>query len=319
MKRTYHQLTQEERYIITAQKMSAATQAQTARLLGRHPSTIGRELKRNATAHDGGYRAEKAHSYARARLRRCRRGARFSAQDMARVIKMIKRKLSPEQISGILKKTGKLSISYETIYRYLRWDKRTQGDLWRHTRIMSKFGRKRYGRKDSRGVQPGKRPIGDRPVEVEGRKSVGHWEGDTVIGSDKHHCILTLVERSTGYVLIKKLKARTVAEVNKAATRAIRRHCRNFKTITFDNGTEFHGYKELERKFPLKCYFATPYHSWERGSNENMNGLIRQYIPKGSCMSVVTQGRCDDIAEDLNNRPRKRFDYSTPAELYHRH
>lgn len=319
MKRAYHQLTQEERYIITAQRVSGATQASIARLLGRHSSTIGRELKRNATTHDGGYRAEKAHSYATARLRRCRRGARFSARDMSLVVKLIRQRLSAEQISGVLRKTGKLSISHETIYRYLRWDKRTDGDLWRHTRIMSKFGRKRYGRKDSRGVQPGKRPIGDRPVEVEGRKSVGHWEGDTVIGSDLHHCILTLVERKTGYVIIKKLKARTTHEVTKAATRAIRRHCKNFKTITFDNGTEFHHYAELEHRFPVKCYFATPYHSWERGSNENMNGLIRQYIPKGACMSGVTQARCDHIAGDLNNRPRKRFDFDTPAKLYHQH
>jgi IS30 family transposase len=317
--RSYRQLTQEERYRITAHRMSGDSQAEIARLLGRHPSTIGRELRRNATAHDGDYRAEKAHSYATARRRRCRRGARFSAENMARVAALLRRRWSAEQISGTLKKTGELSISVETIYRRIRWDKRVGGSLWKHTRIMSKFGRKRYGRRDSRGVLPGKRHISERPVEVEERKRLGHWEGDTVMGSDMRHCVLTLVERTSGYAIVKKLKARTKNEVTRAATRAIKKHCRRFKTITFDNGTEFHDYRLLEERFPVKVYFATPYHSWERGSNENFNGLLRQYLPKGTCMSAVTQAHCDHIADDLNNRPRKRLGFNTPADLYHRH
>ena len=316
--RSYRQLTQEERYRITAHRMSGFSQAEIARLLDRHPSTIGRELRRNATSHDAGYRAEKAHSYATARRRRCRRGARFSAEHMARVAALLRRRWSAEQISGTLKKTGELSISVETIYRRIRWDKKVGGSLWKHTRIMSKFGRKRYGRVDSRGVLPGKRHISERPVEVEERKRLGHWEGDTVMGSDMRHCVLTLVERTSGYAIVKKLKARTKNEVTRAATRAIRKHCRRFKTITFDNGTEFHDYRLLEERFPVKIYFATPYHSWERGSNENFNGLLRQYLPKGTCMSSVTQAQCDHIADDLNNRPRKRLGFNTPAKRYHR-
>jgi IS30 family transposase len=315
----YHQLTQEERYRITALRMCRCSRAEIARQLQRHPSTIGRELRRNVTNHDSDYRAEKAHSYATARRRRCRRGAHFSATDMARVARLVRRKFSPEQIVGVWQRTGGLRISHETIYRQIRWDKQAGGDLWRHTRILSKFGRKRYRSHDSRGVLPGKRPIGERPVEVELRRRVGHWEGDTVMGSDMHHCVLTLVERKTGYAIIKKLKARTMHEVTHAASRAIRSHCRKFKTITFDNGTEFHDYARLEQRFPLKVYFATPYHSWERGSNENFNGLLRQYLPKGTCMSTVTQSRCNQIADDLNHRPRKRHGFKTPATLYHRH
>ena len=314
----YHQLTQEERYRITALRMCRCSRAEIARQLQRHPSTIGRELRRNVTHHDGDYRAEKAHSYATARRRRCRRRARFSATDMAQVARLVRRKFSPEQIVGVWKRTGGLRISHETIYRQIRWDKQAGGDLWRHTRILSKFGRKRYRSHDSRGVLPGKRPIGERPVAVELRRRVGHWEGDTVMGSDMHHCVLTLVERKTGYAIIKKLRARTMHEVTHAASRAIRSHCRNFKTITFDNGTEFHDYARLEQRFPLKVYFATPYHSWERGSNENFNGLLRQYLPKGTCMSTVTQRRCNQIADDLNHRPRKRHGFNTPATLYHR-
>jgi len=159
----------------------------------------------------------------------------------------------------------------------------------------------------------------DGGFTLEERKRLGHWEGDTVMGSDMRHCVLTLVERKSGFAIIKKLKARTKDEVTRAATRAIRKHCRRFKTITFDNGTEFHDYRLLEERFPVKVYFATPYHSWERGSNENFNGLLRQYLPKGTCMSSVTQAQCDHIVDDLNNRPRKRLGFNTPADLYHRH
>ena len=315
---SYHQLTQEERYMITAQRMCGSSAAAIARLLGRHRSTLTRELRRNATHHDGDYRAEKAHSYAVARRRRCRRRPQFSAEDMARVTHLLRRRWSAEQVSGVLRESGTLRISHETIYRRIRWDKKAGGDLWRYTRIMSKFGRKRYRSHDSRGVLPGKRPISERPAEVETRKRIGHWEGDTVMGSDMHHCVLTLVERKTGYAIIKKLTARTADEVTTAATRAIQRHCARFKTLTFDNGTEFHDYARLEHRFPVKIYFATPYHSWERGTNENFNGLLRQYLPKGTCMRHVTQARCDHIADDINNRPRKRHKFKTPAALYHR-
>ena len=254
---TYHQLTQEERYCITALLLSGHSHADIARSLSRHPSTISRELRRNRTHHDLKYRAEKAHSYAVARRRRCRRRAHFSAADMATVAQLIRRRWSPEQIVGALRKRGTLRISHQTIYRRIRWDKRAGGDLWRYTRIISKFGRKRYRSLDFRGVLPGKRSIFERPPEVELRQTVGHWEGDTVMGSDMHHCILTLVERKTGYAILKKLSARNARQVTRAATRAIRQHCRNFKTLTFDNGTEFHDYAVLEQRFPVKIYFAT--------------------------------------------------------------
>ena len=316
--KSYHQLTQEERYSITALRMAGSSQAEIGRRLGRHPSTIGREVGRNKTTHDGGYRAEKAHSYARARLRRSRRGATFSADQMAQVCSLLRRRLSAEQVSGVLEKDGVLSISTETIYRRIRWDKKTDGDLWKSTRIMSKFGRKRYGRHDSRGVMPGKRHISERPPEVEQRQQFGHWGGDTVMGCDLRHCVLTLVERKTGFAIIKKLETRTTAEVTRAATLAIAEHASRFATLTFDNGTEFHAFAKLEKRFPtMKIYFATPYHSWERGSNENFNGLVRQYLPKGSCMSSVDQVQCNQIMDDLNNRPRKRLGFKTPANLYY--
>jgi IS30 family transposase len=277
---------------------------------------VCREIERNRTRHDGAYRPEKAHSYASARLRRCRRKPRFSAEDQALVEAMLRRKWSPEQISNRLGQTGQLQMSHESIYKHIRQDRRTGGNLFKYMRIMPKFGRKRYRSVDFRGVLPGKRHISERGEDAEQRACIGHWEGDTVMGQDKRHCVLTLVERKTGYAIVKKLSARNKAEVTAAAKRAIAKHRKKIKTITFDNGTEFHDYALLEQSFPIKCYFATPYHSWERGSNENFNGLLRQYLPKGMCMRHVTQAECDYIARELNNRPRKRHGFKTPEELY---
>jgi len=316
---TYHQLTQEERYLITASLRCGRRPAEISRLLGRHRSTITRELRRNATRHDGDYRAEKAHSYALARRRRCRRKARFSAAELAYVARLLRRRWSAEQIAGTLRRAGVLTISHQTIYRRIRWDRRVGGNLWRHTRIISKLRHKRYRSPDSRGVLPGKRPIAERPPEVELRSHIGHWEGDTVMGSDYRHGLLTLVERKTGFAIIKKLAARNKEAVTRAATSAIRGHCHNFKTLTLDNGTEFHDYARLEARFPLTVYFAAPYHAWERGANENFNGLVRQYLPKGMCMRKVTQAQCDRVADDLNHRPRKRHGFETPAPLYGQH
>ena len=138
------------------------------------------------------------------------------------------------------------------------------------------------------------------------------------MGQDKRHCVLTLVERATGYAVIKKLSARNMTQATKAIKRFMARHWKWIKTITFDNGTEFHNYEALEEYFPIKCYFATPYHSWERGSNENFNGLVRQYLPKGMCMRYVTQEQCDQIAHKINTRPRKRYGYKSPNDLYPR-
>jgi len=209
-------------------------------------------------------------------------------------------------------------MSHESIYQYIRRDRRAGCNLFRHCRILPKKGRKLRGKQERRGIQAGKRHISERPPSVELRLRIGHWEGDTVIGQDKRHSLLTLVERKSGYAVIKKIKARNSEQVIKAGLAALKEHGKKMKTFTFDNGTEFHDYKQFEQAYPVKCYFATPYHSWERGSNENLNGLIRQYLPKGMCFRLVTQAQCDWIAHELNTRPRKRLSYRTPEEIYGR-
>lgn len=311
----YCQLTQQERYAIAASRAIGRSLRVIARELGRSAATISRECRRNATTHDGGYRAEKAQQYAVARRRRSRRGSQFTSKQLDLVDRLLRCKWSPQQVCGWLGRKKQLSISHETIYSRIRRDKLAGGRLWRDMRIMAKFGRKKYAGQDSRGVQPGKRHISERPKAVEPRRQMGHWEGDTVIGSDLRHCILTLVERKSGFVVIKKMATRTKEQANAAMARAMIGLHRRVRTITLDNGTEFHGYEEIEQQFKVKFYFATPYHSWERGTNENTNGLIRQYLPKGTSMKDLTQQDCDRIANELNTRPRKRHAYKAPAEL----
>jgi transposase, IS30 family len=314
----YHQLTQDQRYLISRNKAAGKSIREIADFCGRSPSTISREIRRNSTTGDGAYRAEKAHSYATARRRRCRRGSHFSEAVLQDVDDAIRLRWSPEQIVGQFSENGKPVPSHETIYRRIRRDKRQGGNLFRFTRIMSKIGRKRYRSRPARGILHGKRHISERPTCANQRTRIGDWEGDTVMGKDSKHCLFTLVDRKSGFTIIRILPDRTTRAVTEAALQVIGRSDLTFNTITFDNGTEFHDYKQLEKNDGPICYFATPYHSWERGTNENTNGLIRQYLPKGRCLANVSQAQCDWIADQLNQRPRKRLNYQTPESVYSR-
>jgi IS30 family transposase len=313
--KTYQQLSDDERYQIAVMRLGKFSLRAIARELERSPSTISREIRRNAYPTDGRYRALHACQMARGRRRRARQGTRYSMDDWLTVRKLLQRKLSPKQVSGILRRDQQLSISHETIYQHVWDDRRHGGSLHTHLRQALKKRRKRYGHYDSRGRLAGKRPITERPPGAENRSRTGHWEIDTVLGRGKS-CILTLVERKTGFLQIAKLSARTKEEVTKAMKLLTRRHPARYKTITADNGCEFHGYSEIEEALGLRFYFAAPHHSWERGTNENTNGLIRQYLPKGTNMIKLTQKQCDWIANELNNRPRERYGFRTPSELF---
>ena len=221
----------------------------------------------------------------------------------------------PSRWLGTCDDTASSPSATLTIYRHVWRDLRRGGSLHRQMRGARKQRRKRYGRYDSRGRLAGKRLIGERPASVESRQWVGHWEIDTVLGTTSA-CVVTLVERATGYLLVGKMAARTTAELNRATLALIRAHPGRFASITADNGTEFHAYKDLEAATGVPFYFATPHHSWERGTNENTNGLLRQYLPKGQSMEPLTQRRCDQIAHHLNERPRKRYDYKTPNQCF---
>jgi len=313
----YHQLTYGERYRIARAKSMGDSVREIARKLRRSPATISRELKRNASTSSGAYIVDKAHSYAVARRRRSRRGTHFEPEEVRLVRELMERKWSPQQISGRLRARSVMSIGTSTIYRWIRQDKARGGGLWLRTRRLSRRYRKGYRVSDNRGRLRGKRSIDERPPSVQRREAFGHWEGDTVMGSDGRHCILTLVERKTLKVRIRKLPARQVVEVNKVLRQELGpRGDLEIKSLTLDNGTEFHGYAELEQAYGTTFYFARPYHSWERGTNENMNGLIRQYLPKGSCFSSLTDRQCRRIEHELNSRPRKKLGFATPDEAY---
>lgn len=316
---TYCQLTPADRYTLSLLRKEGRTAAQIARLLGRHRSTICREIKRNMTETPKGptYCVSKAQERANGRRRRNRLGRRHAAWQYARVEALLACKWSPEQIAGYLRQQQEFAISHETIYRHVWADWCRGGGLHLHLRQSGKRRRKRYKSLDSRGKLGGKRMIWERPAHVQSRRQQGHWEIDTVMGTGEKDCIVTLVERKTGYVVIGKLKNRTVGSLNGRTLWLMRRTMGEFRSITSDNGTEFHGYRRIEQATGATFYFATPHHSWERGTNENTNGLIRQYLPKGQSMAHVTQRDCSWIAEQLNKRPRKRHGYKTPEERFY--
>jgi IS30 family transposase len=313
----YPQITAAERYTLGTLRRLGYTAAAIARILGRHRSTIGREVRRNATRYDGTYRPQMAHWYACSRRSLSRRNQRFSATDWVQVHARLREQWSPEQVAGRLRRHQLLQISHETIYRHIWADKRAGGTLHTHLRGARKRYRKRYGYYDWRGRLAGKRMITERPAIVAARSRIGDWEADTILGSTADsHCLLSLVERKTGYLVLGKLRARTTAEVTRCAIPLLQQQPHAVHTITSDNGTEFHGYAALEAATRAAFYFATPHHAWERGTNENTNGLIRQYVPKRQSQVRLTQTDCHRIARALNQRPRKRLDYRTPEECY---
>lgn len=313
----YHQITSDERYLISTLRKRGFTPAQIATIVGRHRSSITREIRRNATRADGGYRPFTAAERTRGRRSRSRRNTRFTAAQWAIVHAWLREQWSPEQIAGRLRREGAWTISHETIYTHIWRDKAQGGSLFRDLRCATKRRRKRHGTYDSRGRLAGKRMIADRPAIVDRRTTIGHWEVDTLVGTGAPDCVATLVERKTGFTMLGKLRNRTSRGMTQRLRRLIRRAPRAFRTITADNGTEFHDYPALERATGLRFYFATPYHAWERGSNENLNGLLRQYLPKRTSLAGLTQAHCDALAQRLNARPRKRLGYRTPAECFH--
>ena len=312
----YHQITSGERYAIAALRRQGLSLRAIASNLGRAPSSVCREVARNRCA-DGGYRAFKACHRTRGRRSRSRRNERVTPEAWAVVERYLRLDWSPEQVAGFLRCEGLLRISHETIYVHVWREKRAGGELWTHLRQAGKQRRKRYGAYDSRGRLAGKRHISERPAEAEARAVVGHWEADTVMGSEHgRNSVITMVERVTGYLVMGKLARHCAAAATARCIELIGRHPGLVATVTADNGTEFHSYAEIEVATGALFYFATPHHSWERGTNENTNGLLRQYLPKRTSMAHVTQTNCDAIAAKLNSRPRKRLGYRTPEECY---
>ena len=225
---------------------------------------------------------------------------------------------SPDQISGYLQKENIASISHERIYQFLIADKKVGGALYTHLRHSGKKRKKRYGSKDRRGQIKNRISIDERPKIVDRKLRIGDWEGGTIIGKQQQKAIVTLVDRASKMTRIGPVATKHSDIVAAIMIKLLVPMESTSHTVTLDNGKEFSGHGKIAESLNINIYFAHPYSSWERGLNENTNGLIRQYIKKGSSFEGVTNERINFIEGRLNNRPRKSLGYSTPNEVYQR-
>ena len=309
--KTYKQLTQEQRYQIYALMKMGHDQTQIAKAIGRHKSTVSRELRRNRGQR--GYRPKQAQKLAQSRRKKGQR--RIQEETWALIEAKIRLEWSPEQISGWLLKQHHIQVSHEWIYQYILSDKQAGGDLYKHLRCQKKR-RKRYGSYDRRGKLPNRRSIEQRPEIVDQRQRLGDWEVDTIIGKGHRQAIVTLTERKSRLALIRKVERRTAQAVQEAITNLLMPWKSQVHTLTADNGKEFAGHQEISHILETDFFFAHPYTAWERGANENMNGLLRQYFPKGRDFDTISEEEIEVVMFKLNNRPRKCLAFNSPFQEF---
>lgn len=285
------------------------TITQIAQLLGRGKSTISRELRRNAASR--GYRPKQVCELALKRSEACRNASTVAPWIKEQASALLRLQWSPEQLAG------KLPVSHETLYLHVYADKIQAGSLWKNLRCQ-KQKRKRYASgHERRGQIPQRRPLSERPAHIEGRKQTGHWECDTVIDANHKQAIVTVVQRKSGFAVISKVSNKTSDLVGTAIISALKPFEARVKTLTYDNGKEFCSHARIDQALGSTGYFARPFASWERGSNENCNGLLRQHVPKKRMMTNVTEEEIKMIENRLNNRPCKRLGFRTPAKVFY--
>jgi transposase, IS30 family len=303
---SYTHLNQNERYQIYSM-LDFLPVADIAKRLNRHESTIRRELVRNRGGR--GYRPKQAQVLADVRSLGSRNAVCITPQLWGHVDELLRAQHSPEQIAGCV------NISHETVYQHVYAD--TTGELKSNLRCQKKR-KKRYASGASRrGQIPNRRGIEARSAAVETRKRIGHWEADTVIGKAHKGALVTLVERKSGFVLIKKVDFKRADLVSEAMIDLLNPVKQMVATMTYDNGKEFAMHESVNTAIECESFFADPYCSWQRGTNENTNGLIRQYVPKGRHFSTLTQEEVQMIQDKLNNRPRKRLKFKTPNQVFY--
>ena len=310
--RNYHQLTQTQRYQIYALKKTKHSLSEIAIVIGVHKSSVSRELKRNRGRR--GYRPQQAQELAW--QRRPKAISRITIEVWAIVERLLRQDWSPEQISGRLKKEQGIQISHEWIYQHILEDKRDSGDLYKHLRCQKKR-RKRYGTYDRRGKLPNCRSIEERPAYVQTRKRIGDWEVDTLLGRQQKHAMLTLSERKSRFTVLGKLARRTAGAVRQRLCQLLLPIHDKVHTLTSDHGKEFADHETISQTLQLKFYFAHPYAAWERGTNENTNGLLRQYFPKKSDFQTISNAKMKSVMSKLNFRPRKSLRFKTPFEVFY--
>ena len=316
---SYRHLTKEERIELSALLNTGMLQKDIAARVGVHPSTISRELGRNADPHNP-YEPRPAHRKAQERGFKKKKKLSTDEKLQAYTVKKLMKYWSPEQIAGRLeRKLGHKVICHETIYQWIYNDRKEFIPYLRHA--AKRRYRKRHGAKirEKRREEAKKRRIDTRPKIIEERKRIGDWEGDTIVGKEKISRFLTHVDRKSGYLLADKIDNATAENIRLAAVKKFKKIPKKKRlTSTYDNGIEFSEHDRIERSTEMKIYFAYPYHSWERGTNENTNGLLRQFFPKGTFFATITQRQLDRKVKLINHRPRKRLDYLTPCEVFKR-
>ena len=316
--RHYQHLVKEERFYIWQALREGKTQREIAEALGRHPSTISREIKRNKypqchlyTYHWAmqlwQYRKQWGHQ---------KKYRKLTPEIEQKIVLLIQQYLSPEQVSGYLKKHHDVSISHETIYRFIYSAPERHAMLKPYLRQGHKHRRKRYGSGARASKIPHRQSITERPEIVEKKQRLGDWECDTMIGLDRKSVLVTVVDRASLFTCCSRVYSRTADVVCRAIIRLLLPYKDKVKTLTFDNGSEFFLHTKIAKSLGAKTYFAHPYSSWERGINENTNGLIRQFFPKRTDFRKVTWKQLKNVVDNLNNRPRKTRDYLTPNQLF---
>jgi IS30 family transposase len=305
-------LSYEQRYSIEVLLKAGNRQSEIAKIILVHKSVVSREIKRNCDARNGFYRASLAQKNYEKRLFEKPKALKFTAELESIVRGYIEKDCSPEQISGVLKKGGEDWVSPETIYKLIWDDKKNNGDLYTHLRRQERRYRKRGSSKDTRGIIKNRVSIDQRPKVVENRDRFGDLEVDLIIGKNHNQAILTINDRASGMLKMSKVASKQADVVTLAIQELLEEWKPYLHTITADNGKEFAGHEQVAENLSIDYFFAHPYHSWERGSNENLNGLIRQYFTKGSDFTSITNQRIKEVETKLNNRPRKRHDYETP-------
>ena len=310
----YKHLTQEQRYQIHAFNKANWTQKCIAIELEVDKSSISREISRNAGLR--GYRPRQAQKRADARKKNAKKHVKMTCYLKFEIARKVREDWSPEQISGYFRRQKTSDISHPTIYTYVGEDREKGGTLWKHLRRSVKKRKKLYGSTDLRGQIKNRVMIDERPKIVDEKTRIGDWEVDTVIGKNHKGVIVTAVERKTKYMIACPVANKSEQVVANAMIRALKPFKNKVHTITSDNGKEFAGHQKIAEELKTKFYFAHPYSSWERGLNENSNGLLRQYYPKKTDLRGVAQDEMDSVLEKINTRPRKTLGYATPKELF---
>lgn len=306
----YKHLTQAQRYQISALLKTGISQSHIARIVEVDKSTINRELKRNKGKR--GYRPKQANTFACAR--KAKNSKTITDLAWSYIEELLKRKYSPEQITGRLRYLGWKDVpSHERIYQYIYAQKKAGADLYKHLRCQKTYRKRGYANHDRRGQLSEREGIEHRPYAANNRQRLGDYEGDTMVGKGHKGVLVTLVERKTRETKIKALPNRKAHNVLKACIALL--SCEKPLSITFDNGKEFAYHQQIAAQLNTHIYFARPYHSWERGTNENTNGLIRQFLPKSMPLDNVSDEFIRAIENNLNNRPRKILGYQTPLEV----